>query len=76
KGVQITYNCLVSCTKWAVEDFNVQTGQVFLNQAPFSYDLSVMDIYPSLETGVTLCANDKDMIERQKDLIASLEQAD
>ncbi|WP_162872518.1 AMP-binding protein, partial [Klebsiella pneumoniae] len=62
KGVQITYNCLVSFTKWAVEDFNLQTGQVFLNQAPFSFDLSVMDIYPSLVTGSTLWAIDKDMI--------------
>ncbi|MCU4823569.1 D-alanine--poly(phosphoribitol) ligase subunit DltA [Bacillus cereus] len=76
KGVQITYNCLVSFTKWAVEDFNLQTGQVFLNQAPFSFDLSVMDIYPSLVTGGTLWAIDKDMIARPKDLFASLEQSD
>ncbi len=69
KGVQITYNCLVSFTKWAVEDFNLQTGQVFLNQAPFSFDLSVMDIYPSLVTGGTLWAIDKDMIARPKRLV-------
>ena len=76
KGVQITYNCLVSFTKWTIEDFNLQTGQVFLNQAPFSFDLSVMDIYPSLVTGGTLWAIDKDMIARPKDLFASLEQSD
>ncbi|PGZ95919.1 D-alanine--poly(phosphoribitol) ligase subunit 1 [Bacillus pseudomycoides] len=75
KGVQITYNCLVSFTKWTIEDFNLQTGQVFLNQAPFSFDLSVMDIYPSLVTGGTLWAIDKDMIARPKDLFASLEQS-
>ena len=76
KGVQITANCLVSFTKWIVEDFNLQTGQVFLNQAPFSFDLSVMDIYPSLVTGGTLWAIDKDMIARPKDLFVSLEQSD
>ncbi|MGG2016029.1 D-alanine--poly(phosphoribitol) ligase subunit DltA [Bacillus sp. S10(2024)] len=76
KGVQITSNCLVSFTKWIVEDFNLQTGQVFLNQAPFSFDLSVMDIYPSLVTGGTLWAIDKDMIARPKDLFVSLEQSD
>ena len=35
-----------------------------------------MDIYPSLVTGGTLWAIDKDMIARPKDLFASLEQSD
>ncbi|WP_145930636.1 AMP-binding protein, partial [Bacillus thuringiensis] len=34
------------------------------------------DIYPSLVTGGTLWAIDKDMIARPKDLFASLEQSD
>ncbi|MFD3447545.1 D-alanine--poly(phosphoribitol) ligase subunit DltA [Microbacteriaceae bacterium 4G12] len=72
KGVQITHDCLVSFVNWTVQDFNLQTGEVFLNQAPFSFDLSVMDLYPSLVTGGTLWAIDKDMIAKPKDLFASL----
>ncbi|MFP3122685.1 D-alanine--poly(phosphoribitol) ligase subunit DltA [Ectobacillus funiculus] len=72
KGVQITSSCLESFVSWMLEDFNLQTGQVFLNQAPFSFDLSVMDLYPSLVTGGTLWAVDKDMIAKPKDLFASL----
>ena len=47
-----------------------------LKPSTFSFDLSVMDIYPSLVTGGTLWAIDKDMIARPKDLFASLEQSD
>ncbi|MFC4619176.1 D-alanine--poly(phosphoribitol) ligase subunit DltA [Camelliibacillus cellulosilyticus] len=70
KGVQITHDCLVSFTRWAIDDFGLGTGQIFMNQAPYSFDLSVMDLYPSLVTGGTLCAVDKDMIARPKDLFA------
>jgi len=75
KGVQITSSCLESFVSWMLEDFDLQTGQVFLNQAPFSFDLSVMDLYPSLVTGGTLWAIDKDMIAKPKDLFASLSKS-
>lgn len=75
KGVQITHDCLSSFVNWMTEDFKLQTGQVFLNQAPFSFDLSVMDLYPSLVTGGTLWAIDKDMIAKPKELFASLAQS-
>ncbi len=49
KGVKITYNNLDSCIKWLKE--LVQTKkQVILNQANFSFDLSVADLYLSLIT--------------------------
>jgi hypothetical protein len=32
----------------------IPTSETFLNQAPFSFDLSVMDLYLSLSTGGTL----------------------
>ena len=35
----------------------------WLNQAPFSFDLSVMAIYPCLTSGGTLNLVDKDMIK-------------
>ncbi|MBM7644850.1 D-alanine--poly(phosphoribitol) ligase subunit 1 [Scopulibacillus daqui] len=75
KGVQITKNCLESFVNWAVNDFGLQQGQVFLNQAPFSFDLSVMDLYPCLYTGGTLWAIDKAMIAKPKELFASFAQS-
>jgi D-alanine--poly(phosphoribitol) ligase subunit 1 len=75
KGVQITHNCLESFMTWMRNDFNLQTGQVFLNQAPFSFDLSVMDMYPALVTGGTLWTIDKDMIAKPRELFASLSQS-
>lgn len=49
KGVQITYSNLKSCTKWLEDICNIENA-VILNQANFSFDLSVADIYLSLLT--------------------------
>lgn len=75
KGVQIQHDALASFIKWACEDFGLEEGLVFLNQAPFSFDLSVMDLYPALTTGGTVWAIDKEMIARPKDLFSSLAES-
>jgi D-alanine--poly(phosphoribitol) ligase subunit 1 len=55
KGVVITLNNLTSFVDWMLEEQSFSVGnEVFLNQAPFSFDLSVMDTYLSLVTGGTL----------------------
>ena len=41
-------------------------SQEWLNQAPFSFDLSVMAIYPCLTSGGTLNLVDKEMINKPK----------
>ena len=47
KGVQISVNNLQSFVDWMLEDFPI-TGELrFLNQAPFSFDLSVMASLPN-----------------------------
>ncbi|EIT87385.1 D-alanine--poly(phosphoribitol) ligase subunit 1 [Fictibacillus macauensis ZFHKF-1] len=76
KGVQITANNLQSFVDWMVKDFPLTSGQRFLNQAPFSFDLSVMDLYPSLATGGTLSAITKEMIARPKVLFEELKKLD
>ncbi|WP_054950928.1 D-alanine--poly(phosphoribitol) ligase subunit DltA [Numidum massiliense] len=72
KGVQVTHDCLASFIAWATREFALEKGQVFLNQAPFSFDLSVMDLYPALLSGSTLWPVDKEMIARPRDLFAAL----
>jgi D-alanine--poly(phosphoribitol) ligase subunit 1 len=75
KGVQISANNLQSFVNWMVEDFPINGGLRFLNQAPYSFDLSVMDIYPALASGGAIFAITKDMIARPKLLFEALEKS-
>lgn len=73
KGVQITRACLDSFVSWMLAEHNfTEMGEVFLNQAPFSFDLSVMDLYCALATGGTLFSLDKPAIENPKRLFEVL----
>lgn len=55
KGVPITYRALRQFTSWLCAFGEFRTGaETFLNQAPFNFDLSVMDVYAALLTGGTL----------------------
>lgn len=50
KGVKITYKNLNSCINWLKDITSIKKG-VILNQANFSFDLSVADLYLSLISG-------------------------
>ena len=50
KGVKVTYENLNSCITWLQKITDLKKG-VVLNQANFSFDLSVADLYLSLITG-------------------------
>jgi len=73
KGVIITLACLEHFIGWmlAEQQFS-KRAEVFLNQAPFSFDLSVMDLYCSLVTGGTLFSISRDLIENPKKLYRAL----
>lgn len=75
KGVQITASNLQSFTDWMTGDFPLEQGKVFLNQAPFSFDLSVMDFYPALKSGGSIHALKKDVINKPKLLFENLRHA-
>ena len=49
KGVKVSYSNLDSCVKWLKEITKINK-EVILNQANFSFDLSVADLYLSLVT--------------------------
>lgn len=73
KGVQITRDCLDHFIQWGLalgRGLNDGIRRVFLNQAPFSFDLSVMDLYLSLYTGGHLFALSKGL---QSDMGAMLD---
>ena len=73
KGVMITRACLESFVSWTLAEQRFGTGQeVFLNQAPFSFDLSVMDLYSSLASGGTLFSITQDEIAAPRKLFDTL----
>ncbi|MDR0921416.1 MAG: D-alanine--poly(phosphoribitol) ligase subunit DltA [Lactobacillales bacterium] len=60
KGVQISNDNLWSFVDWVNNDFELSNGQRFLSQAPYSFDLSVMSLYPALCSGGTVVALKKE----------------
>jgi D-alanine--poly(phosphoribitol) ligase subunit 1 len=77
KGVVITLACLEHFITWMLaEQGFTELGEIFLNQAPFSFDLSVMDLYCSLATGGTLFSIGRDLIANPKKLYSALGDSD
>ncbi|MFZ1686264.1 MAG: AMP-binding protein [Flavobacteriales bacterium] len=58
KGVQITREAAASFLRWMTNDFRFGAKDVFINQAPFSFDLSVYELFTALHLGGTLLLND------------------
>ncbi|MEQ1851287.1 MAG: D-alanine--poly(phosphoribitol) ligase subunit DltA [Chthoniobacteraceae bacterium] len=77
KGVVITRGNLEHFVGWMsnAHPFREQ-GEIFLNQAPFTFDLSVHDIYVSLATGGTLFSLTKDHVANLRSLFETLRRCD
>ena len=76
KGVVITVRNLDAFLNWMLGEQHLREGQeTFLNQAPFSFDLSVMDLYLSLTTGGTLYSITRREIADFRALFRSLAEA-
>jgi D-alanine--poly(phosphoribitol) ligase subunit 1 len=75
-GVVITRGCLGSFVGWMLEEQRLEpAAECFLNQALFSFDLSVMDLYLSLVTGGTLVSVTRDDIADFQRLFRTLEDS-
>ena len=73
KGVVITTACLETFANWMVNEQQPGDGtEIFINQAPFSFDLSVMELYLSLSTGGTIFSLSRDEISEPKELFGTL----
>lgn len=51
KGVQIGRESVLSLAEWMAADFGLGAAPVFLNQAPFSFDLSMYEVFGTLSSG-------------------------
>lgn len=79
KGVKISLNCLNHFLDWAAElgiPSGEKAGSVFLNQAPFSFDLSVMDLYTCLACGGTLWVITKEVQGDYQKMFQLMEASD
>lgn len=72
KGVQISESNLQSFVDWANPAFNVADNSRVLIQAPYSFDLSVMDLFPGLCSGATLVVLEKAVTDNFKTLFQVL----
>ena len=74
KGVMVTADCLDNFSAWALSlGGSDKRGKVFLNQAPFSFDLSVYELSMALSAGGTLfclAKQTQDSMRTQLDALA------
>lgn len=63
KGVQITKNSILDFEKWLKSDFGFSSNSIFMNQAPFSFDLSVYEFISFLSFGGTIVLNSREVIK-------------
>jgi D-alanine--poly(phosphoribitol) ligase subunit 1 len=66
KGVQITQSSILSFLKWAISDFGFNSSDVFMNQAPFTFDVSLCDILNAFALGGTLVLTTTEIVKDQK----------
>lgn len=75
KGVQVTADCFDNFCQWALSigsQYASRENAVFLNQAPFSFDLSVYELSQALWAGATLHCLTKQAQDDARELIRSL----
>ncbi|MEG1483679.1 D-alanine--poly(phosphoribitol) ligase subunit DltA [Clostridium sp.] len=77
KGVQISSNNLDSFVEWISPYLNIDGSEkVIMNQAAYSFDLSVTTIYPGLVNGATLFSLSKKVLADYKELFKQFEESD
>ena len=72
KGVQISHDNLLSFVNWELSDFNLPENPSFLAQAPYSFDLSVMSLYPALVSAGKLVVLPHDVTQNFGQLFQTL----
>ena len=54
KGVVVSHRSVIDFTEHFTEIFGFTSEDVIANQAPFDFDVSVKDLYPTLKCGATM----------------------
>ncbi|WP_144632707.1 D-alanine--poly(phosphoribitol) ligase [Bordetella genomosp. 13] len=62
KGVQIGRESVALLGDWMLGDFRLGDAPVFMNQAPFSFDLSMYEVFATLASGGACVLNAREQI--------------
>jgi D-alanine--poly(phosphoribitol) ligase subunit 1 len=63
KGVQINQSSVLAFVNWALHDFGFSPDDVFMNQAPFTFDVSLCDVLNAFAQGGTLVLNSTEIVK-------------
>ncbi|MDO4275482.1 MAG: AMP-binding protein [Eubacteriales bacterium] len=74
KGVLVCHRSVIDLVERFADCFHFSENEVFGNQAPFDFDVSVKDIYSTLRNGATMCIVPPKMISFPKLLIPYLNE--
>lgn len=74
KGVLVCHRSVIDLAEQFADCFSFTENEVFGNQAPFDFDVSVKDIYSTLRNGATLCVVPSKMISFPKLLMPYLNE--
>lgn len=74
KGVLISKSSLLTFVTWAQKDFNFSEQDVFMNQAPFTFDVSLCDILNAFMRGSTLVLTSNEILKNQDDFIQRIKK--
>ena len=73
KGVVVSHRSVIDFTEHFTEIFGFTSEDVIANQAPFDFDVSVKDLYPTLKCGATMEVIPKKFFSVPKKLIDFLD---
>lgn len=62
KGVPIKQESLLNLVSWAIPEWNLSPDSRVIQYSTINFDASILDIFPTLLAGATLCIPDKDQI--------------
>ncbi|OAJ53298.1 D-alanine--poly(phosphoribitol) ligase [Paraburkholderia ginsengiterrae] len=72
KGVQIGRESVAALVEWMAADFALGDAPVFLNQAPFSFDLSMYEVFGTLSLGGTAVLASRSLTAQGATFLATL----
>lgn len=74
KGVVVSHGSVIDLAEQFTNTFDFTQEEVFANQAPFDFDVSVKDIYLTLKNGAAMYIVPKSMFVMPKKLMGYLEE--
>jgi len=74
KGVQITRSAILSFTGWIARDYPFTHNDVFVNQSPFTFDVSLYDTLSAFLLGATVMLVSKELASDTAEFFLKLKQ--